>query len=101
MGFFSTVKYPLAEHALTELEVQRLVTYIRVPTLEHHEEREKLIQKAILERRHGDSKISLQQIYELLTKLKDHNQITKYDREGVMKVLQTYLETRSPGSHIV
>ena len=90
MGFFTSVHYPIEEHHLTEIDVRRLVTYIHVPSLEHHMDREKLVQDAILDRRKGDGKISLEQIYELLTHLKDQNQITKYDRDGSMKVLQEH-----------
>ena len=95
MGFFSTILYSQEEHPLTEFEVRKFVTYLHVPTLEHHLEREKMVQDAILARRHSDGKISLQQIYETLTHMKDTNQITKYDREGIMKVLKQYLSTRT------
>lgn len=90
MGFFDPVHYSTDEHFLPEHEVRRLVTYLHVPTLEPHLEREKLIQDALLARRHGDGKISLQQAYEVLTHLKDTSQITKYDRDGVMTVLKNF-----------
>ncbi len=95
MGWFTSVQYSMKEHPLTEFEVKKYVTYLHVTTLEHHPDREKMVQEAILARRHSDGKISLQQIYELLTHMKDTNQITKYDREGIMKVLKNYLSTRT------
>ncbi len=95
MGFFNSIHYSQDEHPLTEFEVHKYVTYLHIPTLEHHPDREKMIQDAILARRKGDGKISLQQMYELLTHMKETNQITKYDREGVMKVLKNYLSTRT------
>ena len=95
MSWFSSVKYPIEEHPLTETEVRKYVTYLHVPSLEHHQDREKMVQDEILARRKGDGKISLQQIYDLLTHMKDTNQITKYDRDGIMKVLQDYLSTRT------
>ncbi len=95
MGWFSSVKYSQEEHPLTEFEVRKYVTYLHVPTFEHHPEQAKMVQDAILARRNGDGKISLQQIYETLTHMKDTNQISKYDRDGVMKVLKNYLSTRT------
>ncbi len=95
MGWFSSVKYSQEEHPLTDFEVHKYITYLHAPTLEHHPEREKMVQDAILARRHADGKISLQQIYELLTHMKDTNQITKYDRDGIIKVLKNYLSTRT------
>lgn len=92
MGWFSAVKYSTVEHHLPEIEVKKRLTYIHVPSLEHHPEREKLIQDTILARRRGDGKISLQQVYELLTRLKECGQIFKNDRKGVMQVLQKYFQ---------
>ena len=89
MGFFDNVKYSTDEHPLSEQEVKHHITNIAIPSFQQHPEREKLVQDTILARRHGDGKISLQQIYELLTHLKDCNQITKYDRDAIMKILQT------------
>ena len=94
MGFFDVVHYSQKEHPLTEIEVKHHITYIAIPTLSGHPEREKLIQDMILARRHSDGKISLQQIYELLTHLKDTNAITKYDREAVMPVLVTLFQQK-------
>ena len=90
MGFFSSVLYSTTEHELTEQEARRAVTYLQVPTLKQDQER--MVQEAILARRGGDGKISLQQIYEVLTGLKGANKISKYDREGVLKVMNKLFE---------
>ncbi|MDO8626243.1 MAG: hypothetical protein Q7K39_02155 [Candidatus Magasanikbacteria bacterium] len=94
MGFFSSVKYSTVEHYLTEHDVKRVITYIKIPTLASHPERDRLIQDAILGRRRGDGKISLQQIYDVLTSLKNANQITKYDRAEVMKEMKLFYEQK-------
>lgn len=94
MGFFNPVHYSPAEHYLTEHEVKHHITNIAVPAFQTHSEREKLVQDTILARRRGDGKISLQQIYELLTRLKDGGQITKYDRDDVMKIVQKLFQQK-------
>lgn len=96
MGFFNSVLYPIAEHQLIEQEVRRVVTYLTIPSLKGHDDTEKLLQQVILDRRHDGDKISLQQIYELLTKLKDQNTITKFERDETMRVLQRYFEDHFP-----
>ena len=48
------------------------------------------VQQAVLARRVEGDKISLQTIYETLTKMKDLNQITKSDRGQFMKIFQEY-----------
>lgn len=88
MGLFSTVKYSQIEHELTEHEVKHHLNNVAIPAFQTHPEREKLVQDTILARRHGDGKISLQQIYELLTHEKDAGQITIYDRDAIMRVMQ-------------
>jgi len=96
MGFFNPVTYPTIEHPLIEEEVKRLITYLHIPSLKDQEAREKMIQQSILERRHNDGKISLQQIYELLTKMKDENIINKYNRDETMVVLKIYFTEHFP-----
>ncbi len=95
MGFFSSVSYPTDEHPLTENEIKKLITYIHVPTLNGHEDREKLIQESLLHARHGNGTISQQKIFTVLTQLKDQNRITVYDRDAVMKTLVEYLNNRN------
>lgn len=95
MGLFSffSKRYPTAERQITELEVRRLISELTVPTLQGENDKEQMIRQAILDRRRGDGKISLQQIYELLTKMKNQHQISEFDRAGIMKVLQTHFSS--------
>lgn len=83
-SFFSTTKYSPTEHPLSEIEIKKLVSTILVNTLKQGEE--SLVEEAIIARRHGDGKISLRQIYEVLTQLKNQHKISVYDRDGLMKV---------------
>ena len=96
MGFFDSVIYSTAEHQLTEIEVRRLVTYLHIPSLKGESEREKMVQNAILARRHSDGKVSLQQIYELLNTLKNQNTISKFVRDETMNALKVYYSEHFP-----
>mgnify|MGYP001591332892 CR=1 FL=1 len=89
-GFFSSLcdRYSQHEHALTELEIRRLVSEVRVETLKDKEEY--AVEEAILARRHGDGKISLRQICEVLRSLQNKRVISIYDRKKLMKVFEEH-----------
>jgi hypothetical protein len=89
MGIFSffsspSSKYSQEERQLSELEIKRLVSQASVRTLDSGEA--EAVEKAIVVRRHGDGKISLRQIYEALMNLVHAGRISKYDRDGLMRV---------------
>jgi len=92
MGFFSflfgtgsaNTSLSQKEHYLTKLEIQQLVSRVKVNTLSNGEE--SLVEETIDTRRRGDGKISLYQIYEALRKLQNLNKISKFDRQGLMRV---------------
>jgi len=65
-----------------------LVSRNKVPSLTP--EQEELIEDAIREKRHGDGKISLQQVYEVLSSLKHQGLISDSDRSGVMQVFKRH-----------
>jgi len=81
-------KYPIHEHPLSELEIKKLVSPYHVDTLKQTEA--SLVEQAVIARRRGDGKISLQQIYETVTQLKNQGKISKQDRDGLMKDFQAY-----------
>ena len=87
-SFFGGIKYSQTEHYLSEIEIRKLVSTIHVNTLKQGEG--SLVEEAIITRRHGDGKISLQQIYETLTKLKNQHKISVQDREGLMREFQQH-----------
>jgi len=93
MAFFSFFgsycsRYSQHEHPLTELEVRRLVSEVRVETLKDNEER--AVEDGILARRRGDGKISLRQICETLRQLELRRAISIYDRKKLMKVFEEH-----------
>jgi len=85
-------RYSIKEHPITELEIKRLISHEHVMSLDSQNMSE--IEPAIIARRHSDGKISLQQIYEVLTQLKNQNKISKQDREGVMGVFENFFKER-------
>ncbi|MBU2542499.1 hypothetical protein KJ785_02995 [Patescibacteria group bacterium] len=93
MGFFdsyfgSSGKYPKDEHQLSSQKIKELVSRYKVQSLDSSEEG--LVENTIISRRLGDGKISLFQIYEALTKLKNQNKISRQDRDGLMRVFEEY-----------
>ncbi len=92
MGFFfSSNKYPTKEHQLSRQTIEALVSRTKVNSLDGAEEGE--VEEALDKRRGGDGKISLQQIYESLLKLKNQNKISPTDKDGLMRVFQDYFIT--------
>lgn len=88
-SFFGTAnKYPQTEKPMSELEIKKLVSPYHVNTLEQTEA--DLVEQAIVVRRRGDGKISLRQIYETLTQLKNQHKISLQDRDGLMKDFEEY-----------
>ena len=83
------VKYSQVEHQLSEFDIKKLVSHIKVMSVDQHDEG--IVESALIARRHGDGKISLQQIYETLTQLKNQNKISLQDRDGLMRVFEEYL----------
>ena len=55
-----------------------------------NQENKDTVAAAVLAKRDGDDKTSLQHIYEVLTRLKNENRITKIDRDSFMKVFQEF-----------
>ena len=93
MGLFgSTNKYAKEEKQLSVEHIRQLVSRSKVCSLDFGEE--SLVEKEIVKRRHGDGKISLAQIYEVLTKLKNQNKISQFDRNGLMKIFEEYFTNK-------
>jgi len=91
MGLFGfTSKYSKTEHQISTLQIKELVSRYKVQSLDSTEE--SLVETAIIARRRGDGKISLFQIYEALTKLRNQNKISQVDRDGLMRVFSEFLK---------
>lgn len=98
MGFFSYLwgtsqsRYPTVEHYLSEIEIKKLVSHLTVQSIDSKDEG--VIEPALVARRHGDGKISLRQISDTLKQLQNQNKISKYDREGLMRVFENYFNDK-------
>ena len=86
--FGSTIRYSQVEHPFSEFDIKKLVSPYNVRTLKQSEAG--LVEQAIVARRRGDGKISLQQIYETLTQLKNQLKISRQDRDGLMKDFEEF-----------
>lgn len=85
---YSTVEYELTEH-----ELKLAVNHERIAVLDNSQAEK--IRAAILARRRGDGKISLRQIYELLTHMVNTHDISTFDRKDTMKALRVLFEEKS------
>lgn len=88
MSFFEIPKYSTKEHYLSEKEIKSLVSHLKVHTVTDKDA--ETIEAALVGRRGGDGKISLQQIYDVLRRLKHSGEITKYDQTGEMQIFENY-----------
>ncbi|HSR89384.1 MAG TPA: hypothetical protein VLK22_03260 [Candidatus Udaeobacter sp.] len=87
--FGPTIKYPQDKHQVTTEQIKHLMMHTHLTTVS--QANKDTVAAAVLARRDGDDKISLQNIYEVLTKLKNENRITKLDRTLFMKIFQDSL----------
>ncbi len=99
MGLFSTIfgsvagsQYSDHEQTFSEGEIKKLVSAANVISLSKNDETE--VEQAIMARRRGDGKISLRQIYQVLTKLKDNYKISHEDKASLMKVFGEYFKNK-------
>jgi len=97
MGLFSSLfgfssRYSSIEHPLSEVEVRRLISRHHIQTLDNAQV--VLIEQAIIQRRHGDGKISLRHIDEVLRVLKNQRKISKFDYTNTMKVMEEYYQSK-------
>ena len=93
MSFFDALfgtpsPYSQEEYQLSDLEVKQLVSRDRINTLDATQE--KLIERAVLDRRKGDGKISLRQIHELLRSLRFKHLISEFDEKKTMAVFEEF-----------
>ena len=91
--FGTTSRFPKEEKNLSSLDIKKLVSRIKTKSLTQTEE--VLIEQAIMKRRLGDGKISLFQINEALTKLKNQNKLSKFDVDSINAIFKNYFDTKS------
>ncbi len=91
-GLFGPM-YSTHEHYLPEEVIRHLVSFTRIPSLKMSEEKE--VQEAIKRRRHGDGKISPQQVYEVLRGMEREHRISEFDRKAILKSIQAYFDQQT------
>jgi hypothetical protein len=91
--FGNTSKFPKEEKNLSQRKIKDLVSRSKTKSLDQTEEL--LVEQVIMKRRRGDGKISLFQINEALTKLKNQNKISKFDMDSLNSVFKNYFDNKS------
>ena len=87
--FGPTIRYSRDKHQVTTEQIKRLMWNIHSTSIT--ETNKDAVAEAILAKRDNNDKISLQNIYEALTKLKNEGRITKTDRDLFMKIFEDLL----------
>ncbi len=92
MGLFGpSIKYSQKEYQFPEVEIKRFLAHVRINSSgSFTNSEEEAVENAILARRRGDGAISLQQIYEVLSNLRNKNIITKVDFSSLMDDFKGY-----------
>jgi len=88
MSWFSSNDYSQAQKYITEAQVRRLCTWVGSSNLSQSDSQ--VAAEAILKRRGSDGHMSLYQIYDTLTELKDNGQISKFDRETLVERFEEF-----------
>ncbi len=87
-GSKSAYKYSNEQKALPEREIKRIVSHHKITSVDADEET--LVEQEILSARHGDGKISLRQVHEVLSHLYSTRKISLSDKQALMKTFVDY-----------
>ena len=82
--FGPTKKYPQDRHQITTEQVKHIMWNTHLASI--NQANKDTVAEAVLAKRDGEGKTSLQHIYETLTRLKNEKRITKIDRDSFMKI---------------
>ncbi|MFH1789913.1 MAG: hypothetical protein ABH832_02490 [bacterium] len=80
--------YPQKQKTITQKQIEKIVSYVHIDSLKPKEAI--MVREAILNERGSDMKISLDQIYRALTKLKNQYLISEVDRRNIMEKFEEY-----------
>lgn len=86
--FGPTIKYSQDKHQITTEQIKHLMWHTHLATIS--ENNKDTVAEAVLAKRDGNDKISLQHVYEIITKLKNEGRITKIDRDSFMKIFEEF-----------
>ncbi|MBU0546164.1 hypothetical protein KKA13_02820 [Patescibacteria group bacterium] len=87
--FGSSIKYSQEKHPISSVEIKKMVTTVHNITLSHEEE--SVAEASLIKKKDTQGgKLSLQNIYEILHKLKLENSIGKIDYENLIRIFVDY-----------
>lgn len=91
MGIFSSPKlnYSQEEKAISIDQLDAIVSSVSISSLSQKEE--KIVEEALHKRRGADGKISLRQIYEVLTQLEQTGKISVHDKKALLERFTQHL----------
>lgn len=84
MGWFDTNKYSTVEHYISKEEIKKIVRQVNAASSNVTKLEEEVVECLIVEGRHGDGKVSLQQIWKILNRLKLEHKLSEIDRAKLM-----------------
>ncbi len=90
-SLFGGNSYSTTPRTLSESEIRTLISETRISSLSQKEVA--IVEDALVHGRNG-SMISLSKIDQILRHLEQTRQITRYDRDSVMKVFKSHMGTR-------
>ncbi len=91
-SFFGLKGYSSYQFLLSREEIDDLVSLSNIPSLTRDEE--KIVEKALDERRLGDGRISMAQIDETLRDLENKGKISMHDRESLLKIFDRFSKNK-------
>ena len=92
MSWFSPNHYSQKEYYLPVQQIEKIVSYINIQTL--NEPETVLVRNELSKKRGYDGQISLYQIYEVLGDLKNKNKISRYDLKSLMTGFEKYFSEK-------
>ncbi|MBI2443732.1 MAG: hypothetical protein HYV42_00625 [Candidatus Magasanikbacteria bacterium] len=94
MGWFDTIKYSTHQHYFAKEDIRKIVRQVNAHSSSVSKTEEEIVECLVAEGRHGDGKISLQQIWRLLTRLKNEHKLSETDRKVLMAAFEAYFKEK-------
>ena len=91
MGLFSNPsdKYSQTEKSLSTVQIKQLVSRVKVNTLDQGEE--SLVEQELIARKGSNGTISMRQIYDVLNRLENSNNISAFDKKKLLQIFEEAL----------
>ena len=88
MSWFSSNKYSQKQKYITEDQIKKACIWVGDANISQADS--EITFEVVIKKRGTDGQISLYQVYDVLTKLKNQGKISKYDRKDIMERFEEY-----------